>query len=237
VAVEATTTAFVAGATGYVGREVVKQLVGLGIATHAHVRPSSGRFEEWRQRFEAIGANVCACDWTSEAIGAALANAEPTHVFSLLGTTRSRAKSEAITGDPYDKIDYGLTAMLYEQAATLASKPRFVYLSAAGVGDSARSAYMRARVRAEALVREGPLPYVLARPAVITGSDRDDRRRGEEFAGKAIDGALSVLGALGARKLRERYRSTTNTVLAAALIRLATESVDDGVVAEGIDLR
>lgn len=230
-------TAFVAGATGYVGREVIRLLCEGGIKTVAHVRPESSALETWTTRFEAMGAEVCTSPWQPAEMSAALEAEQPNFVFALLGTTRRRARAEAIEGDAYDKIDYGLTALLFNAAAELASKPRFVYLSAAGVGESARTAYMRARVRAEALIREGELPYVLARPAVITGPDRDESRRGEAFMGKALDGALAVLGGLGARRLRDRYRSTTNTTLAEALIRLARDSTEHGVVAEGEQLR
>src|SRR5262245_55763625 len=48
--------AFVAGATGYTGNEVVSALRGRGIRTIAHVRPDSSSLERWRKSFEDIGA-------------------------------------------------------------------------------------------------------------------------------------------------------------------------------------
>ena len=50
--------AFVAGATGFTGREVVATLRERGIATVAHVRAESSRRAEWTARFEAQGAEV-----------------------------------------------------------------------------------------------------------------------------------------------------------------------------------
>ena len=50
--------AFVAGATGYTGREVVRVLLERGVRTVAHVRPDSPHVDEWRSRFEAQGAAV-----------------------------------------------------------------------------------------------------------------------------------------------------------------------------------
>jgi uncharacterized protein YbjT (DUF2867 family) len=49
-------TAFVLGATGFVGREVVRQLSARGAATVAHVRPDSRSLAEWRDKLDALGA-------------------------------------------------------------------------------------------------------------------------------------------------------------------------------------
>ena len=51
-----------------------------------------------------------------------------------------------------------------------------------------------------------------------------------------LDGLLAVAGVLGARRTRERYRSTTPDVLAGALIRLAFDDGGDRIV-EGAELR
>ncbi len=229
--------AVVAGATGYVGREVVRLLVEAGISVVAHIRPASTSRQAWTDRFESMGATVLSCPWEPDAFADALQTIKPHLVFALLGTTSKRARTEAIEGNAYDRIDYGLTAMLFEAAETLERAPRFIYLSAAGVSDRSRGAYMKARVRAEAMIRKGALPYVIARPAVITGSDRDESRPGERAAGKILDGGLAVLGAFGARRLRQKYRSTTNTVLGSALVRLALDDSRDYIVAEGEELR
>ena len=47
--------AFVAGATGFVGRAVVPALRRAGVTTIAHVRPDSARLDEWRKRFASTG--------------------------------------------------------------------------------------------------------------------------------------------------------------------------------------
>ncbi|HEY0838778.1 MAG TPA: 3-beta hydroxysteroid dehydrogenase, partial [Vulgatibacter sp.] len=49
--------AFVAGATGYTGRGVVRQLGQRGVRTIAHVRPGS-RASRWVQAFRGWGAVV-----------------------------------------------------------------------------------------------------------------------------------------------------------------------------------
>src|SRR5262245_139273 len=109
-------SAFVAGATGYTGREVVRELAVRGFSVVAHVRPDSPRLGEWRARFGELGAGVKvdASPWNLDAVIAALGTHAPTHLFALLGTTRARAKAAAKNGAAaadYEAVDYGLTAM------------------------------------------------------------------------------------------------------------------------------
>lgn len=229
--------AFVAGATGYVGRAVVHALASRGVDTIAHVRADSGRADEWRQRFEPDGARVDQTGWEGAAMQRTLEDLAPTLVFALLGTTRKRARAEAVQGDPYETIDYGLSAILLAAARAVESPPRFIYLSSAGVSAGTRSPYLRVRWRLEQELIASGLPHVIARPSIITGSDRDDRRPGERAAAVVADGALALAGALGGKRLRARYRSTTNTTLAEALVRLAIEPGSNAVIAEGTDLR
>lgn len=230
-------SAYVAGATGYVGREVVASLRRRDVDTIAHVRPESARAGEWRTRFEGLGARVDLTPWEPTAMTATLGEAAPTHVFGLIGTTRKRARAEEVGGDPYDAIDYGLTALLLAAARVVSPPPRFVYLSSAGVGPSARSSYLKARWRLEQELTASGLPHVIARPSFITGPDRDDSRPGERAVAAVTDRALAVAGVFGGKRLRDRYRSTTNTTLADALVRLALEPGATARVAEGADLR
>ena len=61
-------TAFVLGATGFVGREVVRQLCVRGTKTYAHVRPDSKQVADWRARFGELGAEVDTTAWDAAAI-------------------------------------------------------------------------------------------------------------------------------------------------------------------------
>ncbi len=58
-----TADAFVAGATGYTGRELVRVLAESGRKVVAHVRPDSSRLDEWRERFAALGATLDTTPW------------------------------------------------------------------------------------------------------------------------------------------------------------------------------
>jgi uncharacterized protein YbjT (DUF2867 family) len=171
--------AFVAGATGYTGREVVRELCRLGVPTVAHVRPDSPRLEDWRARFQALGARTDTTPWTGEAMAEILKALQPSCVFALLGTVRARMKRARAEGrDPerasYDAVDYGLTMILLEAARAWGSSPRFIYLSASGVKPNAAGSYYRARARAEQALAASGIPYCIARPSFITGPDRDD---------------------------------------------------------------
>jgi nucleoside-diphosphate-sugar epimerase len=228
-------SAFVAGATGFTGREVVRLLVERGVPTVAHVRPDSPRLEEWRGRFSGLGAEVDQTAWEGAAMRDALLGIRPSYVFALLGTTRARMSEAARSGldresQSYEIVDYGLTALLIEAAKEAGLSPRVVYLSAAGLKEGSRSAYFKARWKAETFLRSSGLPYTIARPSIITGPGRDDKRPLETVSAVVGDRLLSVAGLLGARKARARYASTTNVRLAEALVRLALDpKAEDGI--------
>jgi len=230
-------TAFVLGATGFVGREVVRQLCVRGARAIAHVRPDSPRLDEWKGRLAGLGAEVDATPWDAARLAARLAELRPAQLYLLIGTTRRRARADRVEGDIYQAVDLGLTRLAVEAAVASAAGPRLVYLSSVGADATARSAYFRARGEAEAVVRGAGLPWVIARPSMIVGErEREDARPGERVAGALGDGVLALAGLLGARRTRDRYRSTTPDVLASALIRLG-EAPEHDRIAEGAELR
>ncbi len=228
-------TAFVLGATGFVGREVVRQLCVRGVKTLAHVRPDSKQLAEWRARFAELGAEVDTTAWDAAAMAARLREVRPAQVYVLIGTTRSKAKADSVEGNIYEKVDLGLTKIAVEAARASETQPRIVYLSSVGADASARSAYLKARGEAEEVVKTSGLPWVIARPSIITG-EREDGRLGERTAAVVGDGLLAFAGVFGGKKLRARYKSTTPDVLASALIRIG-EAPETGVVVDGAALR
>jgi NADH dehydrogenase len=227
--------AFVLGATGFVGREVVRQLCVRGAKAYAHVRPDSKKLDEWKQTFGAMGAELDATAWDAAALAARWRDLKPAQIYICIGTTRSKAKSDAVQGNIYEAVDYGLTKLAVDAARGSETTPRLVYLSAVGANAEARSDYLKWRGKAEDAVKSSGLPYAIARPSIITG-DRDDTRLGEKTAGIVGDGILAVASIFGGKKLRARYRSTTPDVLASALIRLG-EAPEHDVIVDGKDLR
>jgi uncharacterized protein YbjT (DUF2867 family) len=228
-------TAFVLGATGLVGREVVRQLCARGQKAIAHVRPDSKQLADWQQRFDALGAAVDTTPWDASPLTARFRAAQPAQIYILIGTTRSRARGDGVAGNIYQAIDFGLTKLTVDAAVASGLRPRIIYLSSVGADPTARSAYLAARGRAEQAVTGAGLPWVIARPSIITG-ERDDPRTGERGAAVIGDGLLALAGALGGKKLRDRYRSTTGEILASALIRLGEAPEHDRIV-DGAGLR
>jgi len=212
--------AWVFGATGLTGREVVRQMDRPRIA---HVRPDSSRLEEWRRRFEAMGAEVDATPWEREALAASFRERPPQVLFALLGTTRRRgrrAKAKGGADETYETVDYGLTRMLLDAALDAEAAPRFVYLSSMGVGPKARGGYLQVRHRFETELRGSGLPWVIARASFIVG-DRDEERPGEAVGARLGDAALGLVGALGGKRMQQKYRSQTGAELARSLVHLA----------------
>ncbi|TXD36901.1 NAD-dependent epimerase/dehydratase family protein [Lujinxingia vulgaris] len=229
-------SAFVAGATGYTGQQVVRILAEQGVDVVAHVRPDSSSLERWRETFEGWGARVDTTAWEQGAMTATLSELRPDLVYCLIGTTRARDKATDEDAG-YEAIDFGLTDLLVGACAAGSPESRFVYLSAMGVSASSASAYYKARWKAEESVRASGLSYIIARPGLITGPDRDESRPMERVAGVVSGAIFKGLSAVGADKLHDRYAPTDAVELATALVRRALEATDDQAVLETPQLR
>ena len=229
-------SAFVAGATGYTGREVVAAVRRRGVETIAHVRADSRDRDRWTTRFAALGAQVDHTAWTAEAMAQMFVARRPSVVFALLGTTRARAGREGI-GDPYETVDYGLTEMLRAGAVAAGHAPLFVYLSAYGATEQGSNRYLVVRGRMERQLREGPLPFLIAQPLFITGSDRDEGRMGERVASVVLDGVLGAVATLGGTRWRDRFASMTGAALAEGLVSLALADPTQRATADAATLR
>ncbi len=229
-------TAFIGGATGYTGRAVVAALRERGHRAIAHVRPGAANAAEWRARFAALGAEVDESPWEPVAINAALVRHRPDHVFALLGTTRRRAAREGLT-DAYEKVDYGLTALLRDAAIACGTAPRFSYLSAMGANEASGNKYLEVRGRIERELREGPLPWLVAQPAFVSGSDREEFRLTERLFTVSTDLLLGAMRLVGFGSLRDRYASLTGVQLARGMVALALAEREGRRVASVRDLR
>lgn len=222
-----TKKAFVAGATGYTGRAVVKRLVEDGFEAVAHVRPDSARLAEERERFAAMGATVDTTPWEESAMTATLARLAPAVVYALLGTTAASRKREHSS---YESVDYGLTALLLRAAKASGAAPRFIYLSAAPAREGTTNPYLAVRIRIEKELRECGLPWYSARPMFIHGNDREEERVGERIFAGMTDAVAWMAGAVGARRLKGRLATMDATTLARGLVRLARDPQPDRLV-------
>lgn len=231
-----TARALVVGATGYTGRAVVAALRSRNVGTVAHVRPGSPDASQWRERFTGLGAAVDESPWEPTAIAAMVAKHGPSVVFACLGTTRRRAAREGIA-QPYERVDYGLTKQLLDAAVAAGNAPRFVYLSALGAKESSATPYLAVRGRLERELRGCGLPYLIVRPAFISGSDRAESRPSERLFAVTTDALLAGVAAIGGGKVRDRFATLTGTQLAEGMVALALASRDAKVVAEVADIR
>jgi len=209
-----TQRAFVAGATGYVGRALVRELHGRGLECVAHVRPESRVSPD----VFAGAVEVDRSAWEPAELAAALQRHAPTHVFCLIGTTRARMRSE---GGSYESIDLGLTRLLVDACTPLERQPRFTYLSSLGVSARAKPAYLRARYAAEQYVIASGLPYTIARSGLITGPDREEHRPLERSGAALMRAPLWIADKLGAHAWRDRYRPIDARELAYGLAHAA----------------
>lgn len=233
-------TLFIAGATGYTGRALVSVARAAGHEVIAHIRPGSASGDACVPIFEAAGAIVDRTPWQNEALSQTLQRVQPTHVFSLLGTTRARGRAAARSGGPaetYQTVDRDLSLLLLHAAEDCSSRPRFVYLSSLGADKPRGNAYLQARAEVEAALRAGGLPWTIARPSLITGPDRPEERLGEQVGAVAAKVGLGLVAALGGKGLRDRYDAMDAQTLAAGLLAGALDPGGAGRVLDAAELR
>lgn len=230
---------FIAGATGYTGREIVRLSAAQGIDTFAHVRPDSTKRHTWSDQFTKWGATPTSVAWEPTTLREAFQTTPPSHIFAVLGTTKARTKRErrdGMTVTGYEAVDYGLTKMAYDAATALATPPVFVYLSSLGADAVRRNAYLDARYRIEQLLQRGPLPYVIFRPSFISGPDRDEFRPLERVGAVVTDALFSGLAGIGLRGPKTQWGSINNTDLARAMIDTAIDPASKNTIISAQDI-
>lgn len=216
------------GATGYVGRNVVRLARAAGHVVVAHVRPDSVAADRNAAEFVAAGARVVRTPWRGDAWYRALEASPPDRIFLALGTTASRAKAAAATGGPdasQSAIDLGLTMMALSAARTAAPEAGLVYISALGASAGGNE-YLRVRATVETALVSGPNPFTVVRPSFITGNDRDERRPAERAWALAGNAACALLRLVGARRRAAKMASISGPELAKILLDLASAPLD-----------
>lgn len=195
--------AVLAGATGLVGGELLRQLVARREYREIRVlgrRPPS--HETGKQRF-------IATDFSNlDALAGDLAVDD---VFCCLGTTLRKAGSRAA----FERVDYHMVVDL-ARTAHMAGAGRFVVVSAAGASARSPAFYSRVKARMEQAV--GEIPFAAAhilRPSLLLGAREEFRaaeRLGQKFAPLL---ALFMPGPL------KKYRPVQASAVAAAMVELA----------------
>lgn len=150
-----TSTVAVIGATGFVGRHVVRRLVDAGHGVRA-VSTNAARRPDWPASVQALGGDV----ETGRGLTEALAGAQV--VVHLVAIPRETG------GRSFENVNVrGVERVL--AAARIAGIERIVHLSALGVTDEPRFEYLSSKWRGEQLVRESGLGWVVFRPSLLFG--------------------------------------------------------------------
>ncbi|MCE0522709.1 MAG: NAD(P)H-binding protein [Methylacidiphilales bacterium] len=169
----------VTGGTGFVGHEVVKQLLGLGY----HVRllsrhPERGNPFASHPRVEIVPGDALRPD----TLPAAMEDVEV--VIHLIGII---AETSKVT---YEQAHIEATLNVLA-AAKRAGVTRWVQMSAIGTRPFASSRYHLTKWQAEELVRQSGLDWTIFRPSLIYGYD--DRDRLLNLLRRALSWPLSFL--------------------------------------------
>jgi uncharacterized protein YbjT (DUF2867 family) len=139
-----------------------------------------------------------------------------TTVLQLIGTIRSRFTR----GDTYETSDIGTTRQLVEAAKESGSIDHFILLSSVGAGRPF-GAYLEAKARAEAIVRESGIAFTIFRPSAFMGE------------GHRVPGVFKTLTrALGAKA----WEPIDVVELGAALLRVAAQREPLNATLEGAAL-
>ena len=221
------------GATGYAGSAVVSYLCDKKIETIAHIRPDSSNLEKAKKRFSHLGAKIDTTEWSASAFREMLLQHQPTHVFSMLGTTQARAKKDAKSGkdSTYEHVDRDLSLLLLHALEDIAPKlaeqhnqpPRYLFLSSIGVVDDTKNRYLRARADVEREVRQANIPWIIAQPSFISGPDRPESRPLERFGSIVVDAITATLSIVGIKGPYQKYGTLSAAQLAAGLVELSLD--------------
>ena len=153
----------VTGGTGFVGREVVAELLALGYPVRLLMRrPERGKPFERHHGIEWVRGDALQPD----TIPAAMARVDA--VIHLVGVI---AETSRVT---YEQAHVEATRNILA-AAKEAGVTRWIQMSAVGTRPSARSRYHLTKWEAEELVRQSGLDWTIFRPSLIYGYDERDR--------------------------------------------------------------
>jgi NADH dehydrogenase len=150
---------FVTGGTGFVGREVTRQLLAAGHRPVCLVRAGSeGKL------LPDVGEVRAGDVMLPETLQGALAGCEA--VVHLVGIIREYPHQKVT----FDRLHRQATAHMVAAAEAQKVK-RFVLMSSNGASVDGRTAYYRSKGQAEELLKGAPLEWTIFRPSIIYGAE------------------------------------------------------------------
>ena len=149
---------FVTGGTGFVGRHVIRALLGQGLLVRALVRRGSERDLKGFESIERVPGDVLAPGALTASVEGCAA------IVHLVGIIRER-RARGIT---FEALHTEATRNMLALARA-AGVRRFVHMSALGTRPGAAARYHRTKWAAEEAVRASGLDWTIFRPSIIFG--------------------------------------------------------------------
>lgn len=162
------TTVAVTGSTGFVGRSVVRELLGRGITVRALVRDQAKAREAFGSPLpaglELVTGDVCDAAVLDELVRPARA------VAHLVGIIREVRGETGGTPQTFRRMHVQATVEVLA-ACDRAGVERYLHMSALGVSPEGQAEYQKTKWEAEGAVRRSSLDWTIFRPALIHGPD------------------------------------------------------------------
>ncbi|QDV91597.1 NAD(P)H azoreductase [Phycisphaerae bacterium RAS2] len=180
------TRVLVTGATGFVGRAVLRELVARGHKAVCLVRDRDRLAAQTRElpsdRYEVVHGDL----FDGGALADAAHGAEAcVHLVGIIQENRLR-------GQTFERVHLEGTQAVID-ACKAAGVRRYVHMSALGTRPGAPSAYHRTKWAAEVCVRESGLDWTIFRPSIIHGPDGEFMRMMRMFVCDLTVNAMGFL--------------------------------------------
>lgn len=161
----------VTGASGFVGRSVVKALLERGVRVRALVRSRTKADEALgrHERLELVVGNVLDRSRCDEVVGGADA------CVHLVGIIREQG------GQRFEQMHVEATRHMVA-ACEAAGVHRYIQMSALGASPLGRALYQRTKFAGEQVVRNSSLAWTIVRPGLIHGAEGEFTRLAVKWA-------------------------------------------------------
>jgi NADH dehydrogenase len=177
----------VTGASGFVGRHVVRELISRGYGTVCLVRDAEKLRRCLPQDVPDGSVSIVEGDLDdAKALDRAARQAQAT--IHLVGIIFDRP----MRGQTFDRIHVQGTRHVLE-ASQRAGIRRFVHMSALGTRPDAVSEYHRTKYKAETIIRNCGLKWTIFRPSIIHGADGEFMSLMKTFVAKMFVPAMGFI--------------------------------------------